>query len=549
MTAPRPDIIRIAQDQFGWSDLRSGQLRAIESAMSGRDIVCVMPTGYGKSAIYQVPAMAAEGIAVVISPLIALQRDQAEAINEALGEERAFVLNSSESKTATDRVWEALKEGGGAKFVFLAPEQLARDEVMHDLGEADISFIVIDEAHCVASWGHDFRPDYLLLAQAVKRLGSPPVIALTATAAGPVREEIVEQLGLKDPDVFIRGFDRPNLHLEVRRHRENGDKTAAILDHVAERKGAGLLYVATRKEADEYAALLGERGLRAASYHSGLQRSVREEVHHRFLAGDLDVVAATTAFGLGIDKPDVRYVVHADIPDSPDSYYQEIGRAGRDDEPAHAVLHYRPEDLGLRRFFVTKTVDEQALRQVAKMLQDAAKRMSARELKDQSGLSSRKLGNLLNLLSGSRTIDDAPKGYRWVGESIDHAVEAARDLADTRERIDQTRLEMMRQYAETDGCRRRFLLQYFGEEAPSYCGYCDACEEADASGLDVAEADAYSPYPVNAAVSHAELGDGVVMGTEADAVTVLFENEGYRTLSLSLVEEKNLLKLKGTDTN
>ena len=552
MNITRVTLIQTASDVFGWETPREGQLEAMTAVVSGRDVLCVMPTGHGKSAVYQVPALAMPGIAVVVSPLVALQQDQAEAINAAAGLPRAYVLNSSQSQGRIDEAWAAAEdtdEERRAKFLFLAPEQLAREEVAQRLKGLDVSILVIDEAHCVSAWGHDFRPDYLQLGALVQALNRP-VVALTATAAPPVRTEISRVLQLKDPFLIAQGFDRPNLHLAVHMHVEADDKRRAVLESVPELEQPGLVYVATRKETEQYAEELEKAGLRAAAFHSGRPAAERRDVHRRFLDDELDVVVATTAFGMGIDKPNVRYVVHAGIPDSVDSYYQEIGRGGRDGKPAAAVLHYRPEDLGLRRFFASKRPNEAELRQLLAVLRAEQGPVTQAALRDKLNLSARKLAGLLNLLREAGAVTAGKKGYRARKTAPDQAVAAAVEYSERRENIDQSRVDMARQYAETSGCRRQFLLGYFGEDLPDPCGNCDNCEkaaaEADIAPEDLAELSPDEapdvPFPLSSTVTHAEWGPGVVMSYEDETVTVLFESEGYKTLSVDLVLEKELLK-------
>lgn len=553
MTITREDLLRTAAEVFGWDTFRDGQLQAMEAVVGGRDGLCVMPTGYGKSGIYQVPALTLPGVAVVVSPLIALQRDQADAINEAAGQVRAHVLNSTQAQGRIDEAWAAAEnpeEAVRAKFLFLAPEQLAREDVAERLAALDVSLLVIDEAHCVSSWGHDFRPDYRQLGSLVQTLRRP-VLALTATAAPPVRSEIVAALNLHDPLLLAHGFDRPNVYLAVQKHVSAEDKRRAVLDTVPELPGPGLLYVATRRETEEYAAGLAERGLRADPYHSTRRARERREVHQRFLDDGLDVVAATSAFGMGIDKPNVRFVVHAAIPDSIDSYYQEIGRSGRDGEPATAVLHYRPEDLGLRRFFASKTPDEDGLHQLLAVLRAHDDGATPAELRTEVGISSRKLSGLLNLLRESGAATEDQGTYRAGTMSPDDAVAAAAEFAQRREHIDQSRVDMARQYAETTGCRRQFLLGYFGEQLQEPCGNCDNCDKAaardapDPAEFSAAQEPEVMPFPLQSPVDHSEWGPGMVMSYDDGTVTVLFETEGYKTLSVDLVLDKDLLRPAG----
>jgi ATP-dependent DNA helicase RecQ len=322
---------------------------------SGRDTLAVLPTGWGKSAIYQLAALLIPGPTVVVSPLIALQRDQVRSLlaNDVGAAEANSQMGVADRQRALDHL-----ASGELEFVFLAPEQLAKREVVEELAAARPSLFVVDEAHCVSTWGHDFRPDYLGLASVVTAVGRPPVLALTATAAPPVREEIVERLGLSDPVLVVRGFDRPNISLAVERFVDAAEKRTAAVDRAAATEGAGIVYVATRRAAEEVAEALAARGVAVAPYHAGLRAAERNATQTAFTDGELRVIVATTAFGMGIDKPDVRFVHHHDVAESLDAYYQEIGRAGRDGEPAEAVLFYRPEDLGMRRFFASGGDDE-----------------------------------------------------------------------------------------------------------------------------------------------------------------------------------------------
>jgi ATP-dependent DNA helicase RecQ len=541
------DVARTAREAFGWTDLRPGQAEAITALLERRDALVVMPTGSGKSAVYQVAALLLDGPTLVVSPLIALQRDQVAAL-AARDVPEAVVVNSAQAAGETAEAWQAIEAGGG-EFLFLSPEQLAREETVERVAALRPSLVVVDEAHCISAWGHDFRPDYLRLGDVLDRLGRPVVAALTATAAPPVRDEIAERLGMRDPLVLVRGFDRPGLHLGVRLFHDPGEQAAAVLDDAAGLPGPGIVYTATRKEAETIAAELAARGRRSAAYHAGLRVRRRREVHDAWLAGDLDVVVATSAFGMGVDKPDVRFVVHARVSDSLDSYYQEIGRAGRDGGPARAVLAHRAEDLGLRRFQAAGVPDAARVRAVLAAVRGGAP-VPRQELAERSGLSGRAAVAAVNLLeqAGAVTVDDRGRFVdaapdESTGELADRAVARA----EARRQVERSRLEMMRGYAETTGCRRQFLLGYFGEHLAEPCGYCDTCdsgaaspEPADTAGLARAEAE----FPVNARVRHREWGPGVVMRPEPDRVTVLFDEVGYRTLALSAVREEPLLTLE-----
>ncbi|MBG6184310.1 ATP-dependent DNA helicase RecQ [Arthrobacter sp. CAN_A214] len=545
------DLEETASSVFGWDTLHPDQRIAMEAVADGRSALCVMPTGFGKSAIYQVPGMVLPGVVVVISPLIALQHDQASAINESTGATRAHVINSDLSPSDREEAWAAASdpdESRRAKFLFLAPEQTARDDVATQLGRLDVSLLVIDEAHCVSAWGHDFRPDYLQLGHLVTTLGCP-VLALTATASTPVQQEITERLHLESPLTLVAGFDRPNLFLQVEQHTDAAGKRKAVVEQVQQLELPGLVYTATRKASETLAAELSDAGLRARSYHSGMRRRNREDVHSRFLDGGLDVVVATTAFGMGIDKPNVRFVVHENVADSLDSYYQEIGRGGRDGQAALACLHYRPEDLTLRRFFAAKPANPDELAQLFALLRLQDHPVSVKELRALSGLSQRRLSGLLNLLELAGMIEDGPAGYGASDNTAEAAAQAGVEQAEHRELIDQSRVEMVRRYAETRTCRRHFLLAYFGEETDGPCGNCDNCSAGSSADADPHgqsrqrenPAADRQPYPLQSRVQHHEWGPGVVMSYEEGTVTVLFEATGYRTLSVELVQEKALL--------
>jgi ATP-dependent DNA helicase RecQ len=533
----RTRLQRAASEAFGWTQLHPDQLTAMVPLLSGADVLAVLPTGAGKSAIYQVPTLLLDGPTLIVSPLLALQRDQIEGLDEA-GAPEAVAINSAEGVREQRRAWSELAQGR-ARYLFLSPEQLAKDEVVEQLAQLDLGLFVVDEAHCVSAWGHDFRPDYLRLAGVVERLGHPPVLALTATAAPPVREDIVTRLGMRDPVEVIASFDRPNLHLAVEWTTDDRHKRAAVVSLVRQLDCTGLLYTASRKDAEDYAARLTDAGLRAAAYHAGLRAAERERIYEAFHADELDLVAATSAFGMGIDKPHVRYVVHASAPESLDTYYQEIGRGGRDGKPARIALCYRPEDLNLQRFLTASKPPEALLRRLADAVAAAHDPVSPAALRT-VGTAAPRRTRALNLLAlAGAVITDAEGRLVWSDRHLaaDQAVSRALEVAEAHQALIRSRIEMMRGYAETIRCRRQFLLGYFGERLPEPCGNCDTCE----AGTAYQQHDAAASFAQNADVEHAQWGHGVIMSIEQDRVTVLFDEVGYKTLSLDAVAKHHLL--------
>jgi ATP-dependent DNA helicase RecQ len=538
VVAGQDRIERVAREAFGFEALRPGQREAIESVLAGRDTLVVMSTGSGKSAIYQIAGLLTEGSTVVVSPLIALQRDQVEDLAErAAG--GAAQLNSSLPASERDRALAELAENA-LEFLFLAPEQLAKEEVLAELAVASPSLLVVDEAHCISEWGHDFRPEYLRVGAAAEALGRPAILALTATAAPPVRDEIAERLALRDPAVLVRGFDRPNIHLAVERfHGEQGAerKLRALLDAVEAAPKPGIVYVATRRQAEELAAALCDRAVAAASYHAGMRAAERDAVQERFMDGGLEAVVATTAFGMGIDKADVRWVFHSEVSESLDAYYQEIGRAGRDGGPAQARLFYRSEDVGLRRFFSAGGHVE--LDEIARVLEAVAGGVTdPAELQDATDLAETKLATALARLEEAGAVEVLPSGaVEATGADAAETVRSAAEEAEKRRVFDRSRVDMMRGYAEADGCRREFVLSYFGEPFSPPCGACDNCESgrAEAAPEDV-------PFAVGTRVAHGHWGEGVVQRYDDDTVVVLFDEVGYKTLALDVLRERALLE-------
>ncbi len=532
-------IRRAARERLGIIKLHSEQEKAIRSVVDGHDTLVLMPTGAGKSAIYQVAGQFLPGPTLVVSPLIALQRDQVEGLQET-DTGGAARVNSAVRASERREALEDLDQDQ-LEFLFVAPEQFGNEEMLERIQAAKPALFVVDEAHCISEWGHDFRPEYLRLGAIVEALGHPVVLALTATASPPVREEIVERLGMRDPRRIVTGFDRPNIWLGVEPFHEEDQKREALLDRVAAADKPGIVYVATRKHAEEIASALNERGQKAAAYHAGMPAKQREEVQSAFMSGETPIIVATVAFGMGVDKPDVRFVFHYDVSDSLDSYYQEIGRGGRDGQPARALLFYRAEDLGLRKFFAGGgQVDEDEVEQVARAVEQASEPVESDELREATDLSETKVSTALTRLQDAGVVEVLPTGEAAAGEEPFDPEATAAEIARAEERrrnFDRSRIEMLRGYAETQDCRRSYLLNYLGEDYQGPCGNCDNC----AAGLSLRREEEAGPFPLHSRVAHKKWGFGQVMRYEGPKMVVLFDEVGYKNLTTDIVVARKLV--------
>src|SRR3954471_15413411 len=442
----------------------------MEAVLRGRDAVGMLPTGGGKSLTYQIPALFLPGAVVVVSPLLSLMQDQREKAEAARIE---VAKPDSTLSTAEER--EAVEEiaAGANDLIYVTPERLTNPDYLALLRERGVSLLAVDEAHCISQWGHDFRPAYLALGEAARALGRPPILALTATATPEVVEDVVRQLGMRDVELVQAGVDRPNLFLEVRRSVNRELKERALLEALERERGACIVYCATVRKVEElYRWLRGREDV--GRYHGQLKAREREETQRRFMEGELRLVIATNAFGLGIDKPDIRLVVHWNFPGSVEAWYQEAGRAGRDGKPARATLLYRLEDKRIQSYFLGgKYPDRDESLAVWKALGESAR--SPKAIADATGLGEKRVKVIVAQLIGSGAVERKGRSLVRVG-ALDRE-ELAAFLAEYEQRQvdDRERLEAMMRFAQSALCRRRLLREYFGQERGEDCGHCDNC--------------------------------------------------------------------------
>lgn len=487
------------REHFGFPDFREGQGDVINAILEGKDVVVVMPTGSGKSLCYQLPALMLGGPTLVVSPLIALMKDQVDALRER-GLPATFInssLNPSEQRERINAV-----RNGQFKLVYIAPERFRSSRFLDALQAIKVALFAVDEAHCISTWGHDFRPDYLRLKEVIRSLGVRQTVALTATATPYVRSDIIQQLGLDKPQTFVSGFDRPNLAIEVVQVEKERQKIARIKSLARSHEGSGIVYTATRKAVEQVASRLLSEGLRVSAYHAGMKDAVRIKAQEDFMTGRTQMIVATNAFGMGIDKPDIRFVAHYQMPGSIEAYYQEIGRAGRDGLPSSCVLLFNYADKNTHDFFIEGSYPSlETIQAVYDGLLSTRVRqieLSTSELARIAGVSNEMaVQSSLYLLERAGHIERIGFGHRQSGALADSTSAGGRirsllvldptpaklrvnpnDVA-RRAGLERRKLREIIEFCYSENCYRAYILDYFGDRHHARkCGACGNCAPA-----------------------------------------------------------------------
>ncbi|MDR5839079.1 ATP-dependent DNA helicase RecQ [Caballeronia sp. LZ034LL] len=562
---------------FGFPHLRPGQDEVIRSVLDGHDTLAVMPTGAGKSLCYQLPALQFDGMTVIVSPLISLMRDQASKLAEA--GIAAAVLNSTLTAGEAREVMEAVA-GHAVRMLFVTPERLSNADFTAELaapGMPAIALVVIDEAHCISQWGHDFRPAYVELVHAIKALGRPPVLALTATATPAVIEDIVRELAMRHARVIHTGVYRDNLHFSVEQLTNPEDKRRRAIECVRDAQGSGIVYCATIAECEALHAALVEAGVEAGRYHGKLSSAERSESQDAFMEDRVRVMVATNAFGMGIDKPDIRFVIHAQMPGSLDAYYQEAGRAGRDEQPARCTLLFEMKDRQVQQFFMSgRYPSRETIARVALKVREFAQESGSGTLEKPLArlrealpdIGANKLRVATALLGDiGMTRRTRRGGLKLSDDHFDESrLDAAAEEYAARSERDRAVLERMIGYAQGAQCRWRTLLDYFAEDIEATrkaeprqaseiryrkpedelggerCGTCDNClhppqvsesprEQREQERAEQSESSRPEParFKEGDRVRVRRYGEGVVEMISGDRVAVRFADDAVRT--------------------
>jgi ATP-dependent DNA helicase RecQ len=480
------DSQQALEHYFGFREFREPQGEVISEILSGNDLFVVMPTGGGKSLCYQLPAILMDGVTMVVSPLVALMKDQVDAL-VSRGISATLINSTISGPEQQDRI--RRMRAGEYRIVYIAPERFRSRSFLHALGQVTIALFAIDEAHCMSQWGHDFRPDYFRLGKVLDELGRPQVAAFTATATPEVRTDIVERLGLQTPKIFVAGFARPNLRFIVTETEGEFQKYERLRELIS-RHRTGIVYCATRKRVDQVSDNLESWGVKVVRYHGGIDDDAREAAQNRFSQNDCDVVVATNAFGMGIDRADLRFVAHFEMPGSLEAYYQEAGRAGRDGEPAECELLFNYADTRVQEFFIEgNNPSLELIRRTHLLLRNLAdeatevavpiKDLAARLDYENNEMAVRSALTILDRHGIIDRYDIAGRRVRGI-KLLQPGLRASELPIDTgalreKEKRDRAKLKAMIAYAYGRECRQKMILRYFGDPELANCGACDQC--------------------------------------------------------------------------